>query len=29
MGIRGEQYDPDLSLYYLRARYYNPLTGTS
>ena len=24
---RGEQYDPDLSLYYLRARYYNPLTG--
>ncbi len=25
---RGEQYDPDLSLYYLRARYYNPLSGT-
>jgi RHS repeat-associated protein len=24
---RGEQYDGDLSLYYLRARYYNPLTG--
>ena len=24
---RGEQYDSDLSLYYLRARYYNPLTG--
>ena len=24
----GEQYDPDLGLYYLRARYYNPLTGT-
>jgi RHS repeat-associated protein len=24
---RGEQYDPDLALYYLRARYYNPLTG--
>jgi RHS repeat-associated protein len=24
---RGEQYDPDLSLYYLRARYYNPATG--
>ena len=23
---RGEQYDP-LGLYYLRARYYNPLTG--
>jgi RHS repeat-associated protein len=23
----GEQYDPDLGLYYLRARYYNPLTG--
>jgi RHS repeat-associated protein len=22
-----EQYDPDLGLYYLRARYYNPLTG--
>jgi RHS repeat-associated protein len=22
-----EQYDSDLSLYYLRARYYNPLTG--
>jgi RHS repeat-associated protein len=25
--IRGEQYDPDLGLYYLRARYYNPATG--
>jgi RHS repeat-associated protein len=24
---RGEQYDPDLNLYYQRARYYNPLTG--
>jgi RHS repeat-associated protein len=24
---RGEQYDFDLGLYYLRARYYNPLTG--
>jgi RHS repeat-associated protein len=24
---RGEQLDSDLSLYYLRARYYNPLTG--
>ena len=24
---RGEQYDPDLGLYYLRTRYYNPLTG--
>jgi RHS repeat-associated protein len=24
---RGEQYDPDLHLYYLRARYLNPLTG--
>jgi len=24
---RGEQYDPDLSIYYLRARYYNPSTG--
>ena len=23
----GEQYDPDLGLYYLRARYYNPGTG--
>jgi YD repeat-containing protein len=23
---RDEQYDPDLGLYYLRARYYNPLT---
>jgi RHS repeat-associated protein len=23
----GEQYDPDLGLYYLRARYYNPVTG--
>jgi RHS repeat-associated protein len=24
---RGEQYDPDLNLYYLRMRYFNPLTG--
>ncbi len=24
---RGEQYDPDMNLYYLRARYFNPLTG--
>ena len=24
---RGEQYDPDLGLYYLRARYCNPITG--
>jgi RHS repeat-associated protein len=24
---RGEQYDADLALYYLRARYYNPATG--
>jgi RHS repeat-associated protein len=24
---RGEQYDSDLDLYYLRARYYNPQTG--
>lgn len=24
---RGEQYDPDLGLCYLRARYYNPQTG--
>jgi len=24
---RGEQYDSDLNLYYLRARYYNPATG--
>ena len=24
---RGEQYDPDLRLYYLRARYLNPLCG--
>lgn len=24
---RGEQYDPDLGLYYLRARYYNSNTG--
>src|ERR1700692_150084 len=23
----GEQYDSDLGLYYLRARYYNPQTG--
>jgi len=23
----GEQYDTDLSLYYLRARYYNPVSG--
>jgi RHS repeat-associated protein len=23
----GEQFDSDLGLYYLRARYYNPLTG--
>src|SRR5262249_47320484 len=23
----GEQYDPDLKLYYLRARYHNPETG--
>jgi RHS repeat-associated protein len=27
MLYRGEQYDSDLGLYYLRARYYNPLTG--
>jgi RHS repeat-associated protein len=27
MMYRGEQYDPDLGLYYLRARYYNPATG--
>jgi len=27
MYYRGEQYDSDLGLYYLRARYYNPLTG--
>jgi RHS repeat-associated protein len=27
MMYRGEQYDSDLGLYYLRARYYNPLTG--
>jgi len=27
MLYRGEQFDPDLGLYYLRARYYNPLTG--
>jgi len=27
MYYRGEQYDPDLGLYYLRARYYNPATG--
>ena len=24
---RGEQFDPDLGMYYLRARWYNPLTG--
>jgi RHS repeat-associated protein len=24
---RAEQYDSDLGLYYLRARYYNPITG--
>jgi len=24
---RGEQFDPDLGLYYLRARHYNPQTG--
>lgn len=24
---RSEQYDPDLGLYYLRARYCNPITG--
>jgi RHS repeat-associated protein len=24
---RAEQYDSDLGLYYMRARYYNPLTG--
>jgi RHS repeat-associated protein len=24
---RGEQYDSDLGLYYLRARYYSPITG--
>jgi RHS repeat-associated protein len=24
---RGEQYDSDLGLYYLRARYFNPATG--
>jgi RHS repeat-associated protein len=24
---RGEQFDPDLNLYYLRARYLSPLTG--
>jgi len=27
MMYRGEQFDTDLGLYYLRARYYNPLTG--
>ncbi|HLY41162.1 MAG TPA: RHS repeat-associated core domain-containing protein, partial [Terracidiphilus sp.] len=27
MLYRGEQFDSDLGLYYLRARYYNPLTG--
>lgn len=25
--FRGEQWDPDLGLYYVRARYYNPQTG--
>ena len=24
---RGEQFDPDLGMYYLRAWYYNPLSG--
>jgi RHS repeat-associated protein len=24
---RGEQWDPDLGMYYLRHRYYNPVTG--
>ncbi len=27
MLFQGEQYDSDLGLYYLRARFYNPLTG--
>ncbi|HLY42789.1 MAG TPA: RHS repeat-associated core domain-containing protein [Terracidiphilus sp.] len=27
MYYRGEQWDSDLGLYYLRARYYNPITG--
>jgi RHS repeat-associated protein len=27
MMYRGEQYDSDLGLYYLRSRYYNPATG--
>jgi RHS repeat-associated protein len=27
MMYRGEQFDSDLGLYYLRARYYNPATG--
>ena len=27
MLYRGEQFDSDLGLYYLRARYYNPITG--
>jgi len=27
MLYRGEEFDPDLGLYYLRARYMNPLTG--
>ena len=27
MMYRGEQYDSDLGLYYLRARWMNPLTG--
>lgn len=27
MLYQGEEWDPDLSLYYLRARYMNPLTG--
>lgn len=27
MLYRAEEFDPDLGLYYLRARYYNPITG--
>jgi len=27
MLYKGEEYDSNLGLYYLRARYYNPLTG--